>query len=82
MKIASVFSFTGSNKLDIPYVVSKEGESKKDGGNGVVYTCTCPQYFFRCRKNKTRCKHINLVIDVIEKDLIDERVMLCEEYRK
>lgn len=34
--IASVFSFRNSFQ-EIPYKVSREGSSKRDGGSGVVY---------------------------------------------
>jgi hypothetical protein len=52
--VAHVWSFADPNK-DIPYRIARQGSSKKDGGKGFKWSCTCPSFVNRGGRT---CKHL------------------------
>ena len=74
--VALVWSFTNDNK-DIPYRISRAGRSKKQGGNGVRWSCNCPSFSYRGGKT---CKHLILMREQIKlkKIQFDSRFSITE----
>jgi len=56
-----VHSFGDKSKEKPPYVVEAFDEGKK-------WTCTCPHWVYRLKKQGTRCKHIDFVVDNMRKN--------------
>lgn len=74
--VALAWSF--SNKIsDIPYVISRIGLPKSQGGKGTTWKCTCPS--FTKRGGKT-CKHLITLTEEAKSGAIlaDERFTLTE----
>lgn len=38
------------------------------------YSCNCPHYIYRCKRNGLKCKHIIAVLN-----MIDPEIMSCEK---
>lgn len=74
--VALVWSF--SNKMsDIPYVISRVGSPKAQGGKGVTWKCTCPSF---TRRGSKTCKHLMTLMEEAKSGAIlaDERFTLTE----
>ena len=74
--VALVWSLTNEFK-DMPYSISRLGKSKKEGGNGVQWKCTCPSFIHRGSKT---CKHLILLREGAKSGTIlaDKRFSLTE----
>lgn len=74
--IAHVWSFS-NDMQEVPYIISREGLNKSQGGKGVIWKCTCPS--FTKRGSKT-CKHLILLREQAKSGAIlaDKRFNLTE----
>lgn len=74
--IAHVWSFSNDFQ-EVPYIISRHGSSKSNGGQGVIWKCSCPS--FTKRGGKT-CKHLILLKEQAKSGAIlaDRRFNLTE----
>lgn len=74
--IALVWSLTNEFK-DMPYSISRVGKSKKEGGTGVQWKCTCASFIHRGSKT---CKHLIMLREGAKSGTIlaDSRFQITE----
>jgi len=75
-QIAIVWSFK-NDLAEIPYKIISKGSTKKDGGKGIIWSCSCPHFVNR---GKRTCKHLTTLKEKAKDGTIlsDDRYQLTD----
>lgn len=59
------------------FTIRKDGRRKRDGGAGVIWTCTCPRGL-----DIIPCRHLKLIYDAAETGVLPPQLKLTFEGRR
>lgn len=59
------------------FVIRKDNRRKRDGGTGVIWTCTCPRGF-----DVIPCRHLRLIFDGARAGTLPPQLRLTYEGRR